>query len=275
MEVYSGRDVGEYKTHGTKTINGVECCLKCGKPLKRRLSIGGTEIEVGVLCDCQAAEYEERRARHEADERRIRIDRLRSLSLMSGPYAKASFDNYTIRDGNRKAYEACRSYAERFQELKKRGYGLMLCGPVGTGKSYTAACICNALIEMEYTVMMTSLPKILEVPGWKDEGKSEVFCEPDLLVIDDFGVERSTEYSLERAYEVIDTRVRSCKPLIITTNLSVSEIVNEDNIGRRRIYDRILEGCVPLMITGSSFRKEKAMRNQKELMRILSETSSD
>jgi DNA replication protein DnaC len=128
---------------------------------------------------------------------------------------------------------------------------------------------------MEYTVMMTSLPKILEIPGWKDEGKSEVFCEPDLLVIDDFGVERGTEYSLERAYEVIDTRVRSGKPLIITTNLSVADVINEEAIGRRRIYDRILEGCVPLTVTGSSFRKDKAVKNQKDLMRLLSEKSAD
>ena len=45
-----------------------------------------------------------------------------------------------------------------------------------------------------------------------------------LLILDDFGMERGTEYGLEQVYSVIDSRYRSGKPLIATTNLTLEEL---------------------------------------------------
>jgi len=58
------------------------------------------------------------------------------------------------------------------------------------------------------------------------------------------------------------SRYRSQKPLIVTTNLPLNEIRHPQDTAHARIYDRILEMCVPISCIGASLRKENA---QKEL----------
>ena len=81
-------------------------------------------------------------------------------------------------------------------------------------------------------------------------------CGYPLLVIDDFGMERGTEYVLEQIYNIIDSRYRSRKPLIVTTNLTLTELKNPQNTAHARIYDRLLELCTPIACTGPSMRKD-------------------
>ena len=91
-----------------------------------------------------------------------------------------------------------------------------------------------------------------------------------LLVIDDLGVERSTEYAMEQMFTVIDSRYRSKKPLIVTTNLKLEEIKNPPDLAHARIYDRILERCAPVLFSGKNFREEGAMATKaaaKEIVR--------
>ena len=71
------------------------------------------------------------------------------------------------------------------------------------------------------------------------------FDEYDLLIIDDLGVERNTEYAMEQMFFVIDSRYRSRRPMIITTNLKLDELKNPPDLAHARIYDRILERCAP------------------------------
>lgn len=67
-------------------------------------------------------------------------------------------------------------------------------------------------------------------------------------------MERGTEYGLEQVFNVIDARYRSNKPLIITTNLTLSELKNETDIGKKRIYDRVLSICRPIQVDGENIR---------------------
>ena len=78
--------------------------------------------------------------------------------------------------------------------------------------------------------------------------------EYDLLIIDDLGVERSTDYAMEQMFFVIDSRYRSRRPMIITTNLKLSELKNPPDLAHARIYDRILERCAPILFDGKNFR---------------------
>ena len=82
--------------------------------------------------------------------------------------------------------------------------------------------------------------------------------ENDLLIIDDLGVERSTDYAMEQMFFVIDSRYRSRRPMIITTNLKLSELKNPPDLAHARIYDRILERCAPILFDGKNFREENA-----------------
>lgn len=110
---------------------------------------------------------------------------------------------------------------ECWEQMKDGNHGLLLWGKVGTGKSCFAGCIANAFMEQEIPVRMTNYALILNDLAAKFEGRNEYidpFCRYPLLIIDDFGMERGTEYSLEQVYNVIDSRYRSGKPLIVTTN---------------------------------------------------------
>ena len=71
-------------------------------------------------------------------------------------------------------------------------------------------------------------------------------------------MERSTEYAMEQMFFVIDSRYRSRRPMIITTNLKLAELKNPPDLAHARIYDRILERCAPILFDGKNFREENA-----------------
>lgn len=150
-------------------------------------------------------------------------------------------------------------YVDYWPEMRGKNVGLLLWGGVGTGKSFMAGCIANALMEQEVAVYMTNFARIMNELNSAFAGRNEVvdrLCRYPLLVIDDFGMERGTEYALEQIYNIIDSRYRSRKPLIVTTNLTLTELKNPQDTAHARIYDRLLELCTPIACTGPSMRKD-------------------
>ncbi len=111
------------------------------------------------------------------------------------------------------------------------------------------------------------------LPGAFAEDRAAFIASLDdysLLVIDDLGVERSTEYAMEQMFTVIDSRYRSKKPLIVTTNLKLEEIKNPPDLAHARIYDRILERCAPILFSGKNFREEGARATKAAAKEIVS-----
>lgn len=149
----------------------------------------------------------------------------------------------------------------------------LLWGDVGTGKSFTAACIANALLENGTAVLMTNFSKILNQMGamYSDERYQYIasFSNFALLIIDDLGIERNTEYALEQVYAVSDERYKSGLPVIITTNLTINEIRNPSDVAHARIYSRVLEMCTPVHVAGSDRRKHIGMEKQKTVKEVL------
>ena len=129
------------------------------------------------------------------------------------------------------------------------------------------------IMEQEVAVRMTNFSAILNDLTASFEGRNEYIerlCRFPLLIIDDFGMERGTEYGLEQVYNVIDSRYRSRKPLIVTTNLTLDSLQNPLDTAHARIYDRLLEMCAPILFTGENFRRETAqakLNRLKELMK--------
>lgn len=74
--------------------------------------------------------------------------------------------------------------------------------------------------------------------------------------------------AVENVFNVIDRRYRSGKPLIITTNLHLSMLTNEQSLDKKRIYDRILELCIPVCVNGASKRTATAKEKMKEMQEI-------
>ena len=163
--------------------------------------------------------------------------------------------------------QKAKDYAENWDTVKENNCGLVLTGGVGTGKSYMAASIANALLEKGVSVRMTTCSNIL-AQLYKAEDKSAVLEEYDkydLLILDDFGTERLTSYAEEQIYNIINGRYICGKPLIITTNLTYTQLKNPETQGSRRIFDRINEMCQPVLVDGVSMRKAVAREKRKIL----------
>ena len=168
-----------------------------------------------------------------------RIRRRKAQSLQDRYLYDYTFAN---DNGQNPLMDKARAYVENWKEAYKNNTGLLLFGDVGTGKSFFAGCIANALLDRDVPVLMTNFPTILNrLTGMFSEDRADFiasFDEYDLLIIDDLGVERSTEYAMEQMFFVIDSRYRSRRPMIITTNLKLAELKNPPDLAHARRKER-------------------------------------
>ena len=157
--------------------------------------------------------------------------------------------------------------------MKRKNVGLLLIGPVGTGKSFFAGCIANALLEQGERVMMTNFSRILNEMTSYQADKNQIIqnlVDYPLLIIDDLGIERNSEFALEQVYNVIDSRYCIMLPLIVTTNLGLAEMKAADlDIAHQRIYSRILEMCVPIYCGGEDKRKEEGTEKLVQVQNLI------
>ena len=205
-------------------------------------------------------------------QRRKHLDTVEDLKRRG--FTDSKMREWTFANDNGKCPQMgmAHSYVERWEQMKEGNHGLLLWGKVGTGKSYFAGCIANALMEQEIPVRMTNFALILNDLAASFEGRNEYIdrlCRYPLLIIDDFGMERGTEYGLEQVYNVIDSRYRSGKPLIVTTNHTPDMLENPQDTAHARIYDRLIEMCSPVCFTAKNFRKEAAKAKLDRLKELL------
>lgn len=258
--------------------DGLLHCSVCGDAVEKIFpfpTFDGTgnkkDMRVHVMCTCQKKEKEE----YEAEQRKLEemrvVEGLRKLSLMDEKLVQARLSTFTETEDNARLLKIVQNYISNFDKMLSENQGLLLWGPVGTGKSYAAAVIANELLDRRTSVVMTSFIKILKEVGTfdTDNGKIEKINQSKLLIIDDLGAERGTDYTLERVYDIIDSRYRSNKPIILTTNLTMEQMKNCDDIRYNRIYDRIFEMCYPVKVTGLSWRKREAASRYAETKKIL------
>jgi DNA replication protein DnaC len=253
--------------------DGLVYCGKCGSRKQLRVKFGDKTHVVRCVCKCESKELEEKKRQEEYEEQMRRINRLKEASMMDKKYREVTFDKYEVREENKKVFEMAKKYADKFQDMYKKNQGLLLYGPVGTGKSFTAACIGNYLLNNAKPVIMTSFVKILQ-DIWENDREAEyitILNSASLLIIDDLGTERETDYALEKVYNIIDSRVRANKPMIITSNLELNDMMECEDIRKKRIYDRILECCYPMYVGGKSFRMMKAAQRFDEMKDFLEE----
>ena len=190
-------------------------------------------------------------------ERMQRLNMLKSLCFEDHALYSWTFDK---DNGKNPVMKVARDYVDKWSDALSGNTGLVLWGDVGTGKTFFAACIANALVEQNVSVKMTNFSTILnDLYAESDKNKYlDRLNDYSLLIIDDLGIERGTEYALEQVYNVIDIRYKSGRPLIVTTNLTLDELKYPTDIPHKRIYDRVLGMCVPVMFNGVNFRKEEA-----------------
>lgn len=251
--------------------SGLLYCATCHSPKECRIHVFGRERIVRCACVCQIKQWNAEEAERIQRERLIRIQRLKATALQDKALWAYTFER---DNGSNPAMKYVRGYVEHWAAMRDKGEGLLLWGDVGTGKTFAAACIAHAVTEQGYLVLMTNFGKILNsLSGMFSEDKNRYLAslnEFDLLIIDDLGIERNSEYALEQVYNVVDSRYLSRLPFIITTNLSLAELKKPKDVAHARIYDRILERCIPICFAGDNYRKETAQSKLDKLkgMRI-------
>ena len=249
-------------------------CSKCRTARQKRIAFAGKMIEPRCMCACQTAAYEQQEQERKHREFLDRVEKNRSVGLTDPVLRKHTFENDL--GYNPKQMEMAKRFVQHWAEFKKDSMGLLLWGPVGTGKSFIAGCIANALLDQGVPVMMTNFARLLNKLTDMYAGDRNAYIDSfnsfPLLIIDDLGVERNSESAREQVFSVIDSRYRSQLPLIVTTNLTPEQMRNPEDLARARIYDRVLERCTPIRIDSQNIRKQNKVDNLKKSKPLLGDT---
>ena len=172
--------------------DGLVYCGKCHTAKQQMAKIGGILRKIPKNCDCRSKEIEQERKEKEEFERSMHISRLKSMAFDDNLLYKQTFEG---EDGSLEHKEAGLNYVKHFEDMEKENIGLILTGAVGTGKTYLASSIANALIEKGISVRMTNFGVILNDMMNLQIDKNKYIKNLNsnrLLIIDDFGIERDT-----------------------------------------------------------------------------------
>lgn len=155
-----------------------------------------------------------------------------SLLIGSGiaeRFKHCTFANYDIGDDLAKArvLDICRSYSQSFPERYQKGQSLILSGNVGTGKTHLASAMIQSIVRehMACAVITTAaeIARVVRASFAKGAGYTELdvleeLASVDLLVIDEVGVQSSSDFAPGLMHEVIDRRYQKVVPTIVVTN---------------------------------------------------------
>lgn len=224
--------------------------VHCGQPTRGFYPCLLNGTETMVMC------------RHEGPRRKQeKIQRLMKVSGLPPYLAKKTWADYVAYDDN----------ADRAkkvgQHLAQDGLssGLYISGPKGTGKTFLAALIARDRIQAGQPTMFVFVPELMAAfrQGIKDGNEGEILQtvkESDVLVLDDIGAERPTEYVAERIMDLVNYRYSHCLPTIFTSNYGLDELARHlsgrggDPVTGERIVSRIAAMTYALRLNGQDQR---------------------
>ena len=246
-------------------------CEICGAPKQMLLSRpDGQTYPVRIPCDCESKKRLQEKESREIREHQRQVNLLRQKAFPGSLYYDYTFEKASE---NISVIDLAKSYVKHFPEMEAKGVGLVFWGGIGTGKTFVSGCIANALIDQEISCRMTSIPRIFHsMNGSTFEQKKEYLKSLNdcrLLIIDDMGTERNTEYSMELVYSIIDDRYVNRSPMIVTTNLTLTELKDPPDREHGRIYSRIMNMCMPVKVNEKNLRKENTSKMFQEVKHLL------
>lgn len=232
-------------------------------------------------CDCKPAvaywqnydrkEAERKEAEEEAKRRKAMQEKVDSLIGQSGikkRFLQRTFANFRCDTAERKkSYDIAKKYADNFKFHKSRGDGLYIEGTNGTGKTHLAAAIALQLMNEGVPVICkTSSDLLIDVKKAFDNKKVseheilEVYQNVDLLIIDDFGKEQCSDWSISTLYTILNGRYEDMMPTIITTNYNIDQLAyaltpkGYDNTKIFAIISRLKETSVVMTMAWKDYR---------------------
>ena len=233
--------------------NGLRRCTVCNA--LKQVRIFGKVIP--CICNCEEAADKAEAEHRQAEAIKAEHKRNAFQDGTETVIRSATFANDNGKTGKLMSY--CKGYAEGFTTSSA---WLVLYGDVGVGKSYAAAAIANHLLENCFSVRFTTLTQF-ERKLWNAQNKDAVYAEYrwcDLLVLDDLGISRATQYMNEILFTLVDERLQSGKPMIVTTNMSAKEMLQNDDTSIKRIMSRLVQKSTMIECKGKDQRLEAFMQ---------------
>jgi len=264
----------------TSPSDQVHVCPYCEQVVpKKRLVVLGIEKIVQPVCRCEVEAWEREQDEMQERYRKAEVERKFAISSLGERFENCRFETFSHRPGSEKAFQLARDYAERFELYG--GESLLIWGDPGNGKSHLAAAICHKLKERDKIPVFQTMTELLErirstFRQQSRESEREIMAalqDCDLLVLDDLGAEKVSDWTLDVLFRIIDGRYRAKKPTLFTTNFSPTELLHrfmpdksstEHEIAARRIHDRILEVSVIVENKATSYRLEVAQNRAKQ-----------
>lgn len=214
----------------------------------------------GTLCKCYQQE---------------RIQNIIEQSGMSAAMQQYRFENFYLDGFDKpediqKKVEWCKQFARQIVNGTCND-SLFLRGDVGRGKTHLSSAIANAVLAGGKTVIYKRAADLFDMirrykyeestQRWHEVLDQLISC--DLLVIDDLGAERTTDFVTEQLVLLLEERNYRNKPWIINSNLKLSQIQDSYNT---RVSDRIMDRATAILLERpNSYRKEQAEQRMKEL----------
>ena len=258
--------VGVVRESGDYDKDGLLYCGMCHTAKQVVIPFGGKQNIMPCMCKCAEERYNAERQSVADRELSYLIGRYKAEAFPNPEMLRWTFDNDD--SGNPELSRLCRNYAKKFRSDSK---WLLLYGNTGVGKTYMAAAIANAVMDNGFSAKFTTVSQF-ERRLWNTQSKRELYAEYTecgLLVIDDMGAERNSEYMNEILFNLIDERLKRQKPVVITTNLPQEFIANPEGVSMQRIMSRIYERSVIYLCKGGDRRRQSMKENNRKAVEDL------
>ncbi len=223
----------------------------------------------GSKCPVCAEERQREQDRIQAEESAKEYSASRLKAMLGGAmipkrFQGKNFDSFNAEDEKqKKVLGVCMSYAQCFPKHHSEGRSLLLLGNVGTGKTHLAAAIADYIIRnYRHEALYRTVYSILQhVKGsfdreseYNEHQAFEAFIRPDLLIVDEVGATKTTEFEQQTLFNIINGRYERQIPTIVISNLMPEELVIA--MGERCV-DRLREGGgIAQIFTWGSVRKQ-------------------
>lgn len=214
--------------------------------------------------------YREKHKSENEKRKRFRdiINKIYKQNYVGRKFQEQNFENFNINLENEMAVKVAKAYTNKSIE-KMQNDGLIITGESGVGKTHLAASIANKLIENDKIVLMGRLTMLLDMikETFRDNTKSEnelieLYSNVDMIIIDDLGTEKISQWALEKLYSIIQNRNENRLPIIITTKFDKHGLIERFSQSQdEQLVDAIISKLYQ-MCCGITLKKVK----EKELV---------